>query len=1135
VLTGFGLVGLCRRIPERLFLIATLAFGVTVIAIGYSGALSGPLSHTVQHLLQTKLNVFRNVSKFSPDVSLALALGVAWCLSTPFWGNAGQKLTRPLAQRWHSNTTRPAFISLTGIRVLAVAAIVLASAPFWQGNLYRPGGFSAIPNYWTQMGRWLDTHQGHQNAMLVPGSPFGTYTWGYPSDEPPQIVSDTSVEYRNLIPIGTNGYIQMLDAVEQVIDDGNPAPGLATYLSRGGVKYVIERNDLNWRSTGSPPPVQVHQVLAETSGLTEVASFGPKLKLTQTEYDDLPVYDKSSYAGLRALQIFAVKPQSSAVQVYAASDPVIVSGDAGSLLPLSAQGILNGRASVLSGDPKAPGVNQEKGATWAITDGNQLRYRGFGSIRSNSSYLLSPGQTFSSAPPDIPKNFQVVTGLKHETVAYPIGAASVTASSFGSSLLVNDPEQGPASAFDGDSTTSWVANATNNSVGQWVSITFNKKMPMSAIVLKPLQGNKIQPAITRVTISTDRGSVIRKVPLDTKSVRLTVPSGSSKHLRVTIDAVKLGADAHKPGAFVVGAGITDVDIPGIKFTPRMKVPNDESSTFSNLNRTPPVVSFSKNVPNPNPLLGEQASDDPNMARYFSLPKSMNAKINGYAEGTAVGGALERILQSLTPTQAPTAVQASASSWIGNLPLFRPQNLVDGSTQPWIAAVNDANPSITLHWQRAQTINSISLTPSPVASRPTEIHIEDPGGASFTLPVPKSGGVIPFFPITTNSLTIRFTHVIPKISLTPFDVLFTVPVGLSNIGVPDLEAATPLPASTGFFLRCGQGPTLILDGQAIPTAMYGTVSDLIDFRPMPFVACGPKSGLALKAGAHNFAAPSAKSAFVTTSVVIQSTSAAPKVPTHRKATVELWSANFRTVSVGSGPATDLAIDQNFNIGWRAKLGTETLQPIRIDGWQQGFEVPAGAAGTITVVMTPDNELRDTLLVGVLLLVGLVLLALVRTRRRSPEPLRPTATPSFLVLLIASLVLLVLVGGPLALVGLPLLGIARRWGGRVIAAIAFLAFLVAGVAAAIHPAVVNHSGAYAFDGPAQAASVVAFAAVLAALAARRDYAKRTEEPVTTPESVSAESDLPETDSTPTESTESASGEAPDVKSPVSSAVD
>ena len=286
VVAALGLAGLCRRIPERLFLVTSLAFGVVVIAAGYAGSFGGPFSHRIQHLLQNELAPFRNVSKFSPDVTLPLVLGLAWMVSVPLWSRLA---ALPEAGRARGQDDRPLAVAL-----VAVAAVVIAAAPYWKDEAYPAGGFAAIPHYWSEAGSWLDAHQGHDNALLVPGSSFATYTWGDPEDEPLQAVSDTSVEWRNVIPIASNGYIQMLDAVEQVLDDGTPTPGLAQYLSREGIKYVVERNDLNLTKSGAPPPAEVHQVLSETPGLTEVASFGPILPKRQVEYGSLPVYDSAA-------------------------------------------------------------------------------------------------------------------------------------------------------------------------------------------------------------------------------------------------------------------------------------------------------------------------------------------------------------------------------------------------------------------------------------------------------------------------------------------------------------------------------------------------------------------------------------------------------------------------------------------------------------------------------------------------------------------------------------------------------------------------------------------------------------------------------------------------------------------------
>ena len=167
----------------------------------------------------------------------------------------------------------------------------LAATPFWRLHLYGTGGFQAIPNYWNDAGTWLDAHQGHQNALLVPGANSGQYTWGDPVDEPLEVRQPHPDSRSDVIPLGSNGSTQTLNAVEQAFDSGTSPPGFAQFLAREGIRYVVERNDLNLSTTGAPPPAQVHQVLADTPGLTEVASFGPIIPKLRAQVGTLPVYD----------------------------------------------------------------------------------------------------------------------------------------------------------------------------------------------------------------------------------------------------------------------------------------------------------------------------------------------------------------------------------------------------------------------------------------------------------------------------------------------------------------------------------------------------------------------------------------------------------------------------------------------------------------------------------------------------------------------------------------------------------------------------------------------------------------------------------------------------------------------------
>jgi arabinofuranan 3-O-arabinosyltransferase len=78
--------------------------------------------------------------------------------------------------------------------------------------------------------------------------------------------------------------------------------------------------------------------------------------------------------------------------------------------------------------------------------------------------------------------------------------------------------------------------------------------------------------------------------------------------------------------------------------------------------------------------------------------------------------------------------------------------------------------------------------------------------------------------------------------------------------------------------------------------------------------------------------------------------------------------------------------------RTSTGTR-LTPIAVNGWQQGWVVPAGDPGTITLTFASNSLYRAGLAVGLALLPLLAMLAFWRTRRRSEDtpaqPWRPGA--------------------------------------------------------------------------------------------------------------------------------------------------
>ena len=79
------------------------------------------------------------------------------------------------------------------------------------------------------------------------------------------------------------------------------------------------------------------------------------------------------------------------------------------------------------------------------------------------------------------------------------------------------------------------------------------------------------------------------------------------------------------------------------------------------------------------------------------------------------------------------------------------------------------------------------------------------------------------------------------------------------------------------------------------------------------------------------------------------------------------------TVPTGPARLLALDINTNPGWQASVAGRDLEPVVVDGFRQGFVLPAGLAGELEVRFAPDGPYRALLVGGLLAAVLLLVLS------------------------------------------------------------------------------------------------------------------------------------------------------------------
>ncbi|MFI1204273.1 alpha-(1-_3)-arabinofuranosyltransferase family protein [Streptomyces sp. NPDC020883] len=1065
---ALGLAGLARRdLPERRWLLLTVLTVALITLAGYGGALGGPLHGTWQDWLNGWLRPFRNIYKFTPGLGLALALGLAHLLAAVRWTGTGRRATRPAARRL------PAAVAA----VLVLPALAL---PYLNGNVLQPGAFTRLPAYWQQTADWLKTHTDGSRALVVPATAHGLFTWGSPIDDPLDVLARSPWAQRDFVPFGTPGSRRALDAVEQALLTGAEVPGLRDYLHRAGIHDVVVRNDLDPDQIGYVPPQTVERTL-EASGYRKTAAFGP-LTTGGRIPADAPLQVQGLYPRQRSVEIYRPQgvPEPGPVTAPAAAATAQLSGGPEALLQLSADPALRDRPTVLTGD-RHPGIGTPP--LQLTADGLRRADTRFGLVNSNTSYTYSadennlPGSLQDPGRP--PRQILPTNGIEHQTTAVLRGAAAVTASSSGS-WLFHLPQYDPVNAFDGNPDTAWAEGSAGNPVGQWIRIAFTTPTAIPAhLFVTPLPGDGLRAAPTAVRIRTDRGSADSTLRPDGTRQQIKAPPGKARWLQLTI----LGSQS--PRAGLSGAGFTEISVPGVQVTRLLQLPTDAAKSDA----PSEIVSLHRGS-DPGGL--SPASAETGLHRQFSTGRTAPYTVTGSALAVP-GGALDRLLDQVAPEQKDRITATADSTGFGFGRSLSPRNLVDGDlTTAWIAG---AQPTVHLRWPGKKKIDRIVLAAAGgISTRPEEIRLNSPYGAA-TAGV-DDNGLARFDPITTDRLDITISKVKELTLSNPVaGQPLQLPVGLSEIYLPALDAyRTPSPDPTArFALPCGKGPMLAVDGILYATEANGHVRDLTERRPVTIRPCGPAapgSHLLLRAGQHRVEAGD-QGALVVTDVRLERSAAPARSPADRRPStgstaaagrtvaVKDWSGDHRTVTIGAGQAAYLQLHENANDGWHATLDGRELTPLRVDGWQQAFLVPAGAGGTVTLSYAPATSYDLGLIAGVLGIAALIASALIRRPRRTP-PTPPTApqqppAPSWVLGTPALTAVLALAAGPYALIVLPLAVVARLRP-RALVPLAGAAMLAAGITAALgagHP-VAEQTGA--FSPLAQALALLALASAV-----------------------------------------------------------
>jgi len=985
LVAGLGLAGLLARdLPHRRWLLLGLLCGVAVVCFGHVGPVDGVLADQQRRLLDGALAPLRNVHKYDVVLRLPLALAGAHLATRAIRAISGAAPT-PERSRW-----RAAPMYAASVYAAVGAAVLGVAAPMFAGILVPRGSFADLPGYWRDAAGWLRDNGGNGRALLAPGSSFADYYWGRPGDEPLQPLARSPWAVRNAIPLTPPETIRLLDAVQQRLAAGRPSDGLAPYLARAGVRFLVVRNDLDYAAAQSARPLLVHQAVVESPGLELRATFGPTIG--GGNRPGLYV-DQDLDVPLRAVEVFEVRPTGAAaipngddprLAAFPLSEAVRVAGGPEALLDLADRHWLANRPTVLAGDGDAAVPSS---APLVVTDSPRRQEVQFGRLDDAVSATLTrdePTRLHGPAP-----DYLWPGAAGRLVVADIAGARAVRASSarsypdsFGPTL----PENQPFAAIDSSSATSWRSDPLRRAVGAWWEVELAQPREVEHVRFR-LDTSAAGPTVTAVRVGVDAGAVTRPV-VDPAAIQdVPLPGGPTQRLRITVAAVQ-GEDR------LGSVGLRDVMVPGLRVTRRLVVPPAPASAAA-------------------PILAFRAAEGRRDACYRYVGRSLCATgVKAQSEDrsgldrtvTLPGPASYDVSLVVRPQAEPAltallagsrgGLRATASSAAVADPAGSAQAAVDAVVGTgWVAAAADRDAELRLAWPRPVTLTGLWLWSDDAlaASRPRSVEISAAGRRISAEVNPYDP--VRFPPLRTATLTIHFRSSSVGTSINPYDrTVSLLPVGVSEVIPlgPDADQRQLEDAATPVRIVCGRGPTLRVGGRMVPFAGTTTRGDLLALRPVELKPCGAGSPrwLDLPAGTSRLVAASTDLLDIEQLTMVPAgapllTAGSPG-PSVR---VQRWQPADRSVRVAerSAPAL-LVVHENANAGWTASLDGRPLPPVRVDGWQQGWVLPTGAAATVELRFGPDRIYRAGLAVGAVAVLGLVALAAVRPRR-TPAPHLP----------------------------------------------------------------------------------------------------------------------------------------------------
>ena len=613
-----------------------------------------------------------------------------------------------------------------------------------------------------------------------------------------------------------------------------------------------------------------------------------------------------------------------------------------------------------------------------VTDSLRRVERGFGRAYDARSGVMTARERYRV---DRPAHDYTDDAMPADrTVATYDGAASIVASSSGGYADVFGavrPEQHPYSAFDRSLYTAWETAPLSRPRGQWVEVTFDQPTEVDTVSLSfdTVGGT----AVRKVRVATDERSVVAAVRADGTVSDLELDDDSASRLRVTV--LDAGSDTGQ-------VRLADVRIAGHDITRSLVLPGTGvlGDRGARLERAPTTSLFgrgrrrirhvrpppARDVRDERVRTRHQRERDRHLAHRRACRRHPRPRAGRALR--AAGGRPGAGRRHLHVRRGPCGHRGrsrgrAAPRPAGPLPRETP------------------TPSLQLTWGPRRVVSKVEVSATTGHPGQLPLSLVVDGG-------PGTGG--PQVVATTGPRAGEMRPVRTRqLRVTAAGTAGPDGVGISELdvtGIEDLRYQPDLDGPTG--AACGFGPTVEVAGQAVPTRLTGTLRDVRSGAELAVVPCG-NQGVSLLPGTHRIRVTNPAGFAMTSLSLVPPTPTATSSAQPEQPRVVSWSATERRVEVSAESASALVVGETYNRGWRASVSGVELAPVVVDGWRQGFVLPAGTTGVAELHYAPQTGLQIALVGGLVmagvLVVLAILLLLAQARRGRRHGRAPDSDP------------------------------------------------------------------------------------------------------------------------------------------------